>query len=89
MSSTLQRLSDWYAAQCDGDWEHGWGFKIYTIDNPGVAVDINLAETSLTSIPFEERKDKYESETEWMICRRAEGSFEGRGAPCRLEDILL
>ncbi|MGL4464545.1 MAG: Imm53 family immunity protein [Planctomycetia bacterium] len=25
---TLARLQDWYAAQCDGDWEHQQGIRI-------------------------------------------------------------
>jgi hypothetical protein len=89
MKTALQRLSAWYTAQCNGDWEHGFGFKITTLDNPGVAVDINLAGTSLAAVPLEEKKDNYESETEWMICRRTEDRFEGRGVPSRLEDIVL
>ena len=89
MKSSIQRLTEWYAAQCNGEWEHGWGFKITTLDNPGIAVDINLTDTPLAAVPFEEKKDKYESETEWMICSRREDRFEGRGAPCRLEDIIL
>ena len=28
-------LLSWYHSQCDGDWEHGNGVKIGTIDNPG------------------------------------------------------
>ena len=88
MSSTLQRLTDWYSQQCDGEWEHGFGFKITTLDNPGVAVDIWIRETSLESVPFEEKKDDYESSDRWMICRRSVDRFEGRGAPGRLEDII-
>ncbi|RRJ95187.1 hypothetical protein Ga0100231_013590 [Opitutaceae bacterium TAV4] len=42
MKSALQRLSEWYASQCDGDWEHSYGFKISTLDNPGVAIEIDL-----------------------------------------------
>lgn len=41
-SSTLERLADWYLRHCDGDWEHGFGFKIETIDNPGIALKVNL-----------------------------------------------
>jgi len=89
MKSTLQRLSDWYTSQCDGDWEHGSGFKITTLDNPGVAVDIDLQGTSLAAVSYEEKKDRYDSKTEWMICSRKENRFEGRGAPSRLEDIIL
>jgi hypothetical protein len=30
MQSPLNRLSLWYAARCDGDWEHDSGVKIDT-----------------------------------------------------------
>ncbi|MFE4959105.1 Imm53 family immunity protein [Streptomyces sp. NPDC056653] len=37
--SDAEPLLDWlqnrYAQQCDGDWEHEWGVKIATLDNPG------------------------------------------------------
>jgi hypothetical protein len=88
MKSALQELADWYASRCDGDWEHEFGFRISTIDNPGVSVDIDLRGTFLELVSFEEKKDRYDSETEWMICRRTEGKFEGRGSPCRLNDIV-
>jgi hypothetical protein len=88
MKTPLQRLTDWYSRQCNGDWEHGFGFKITTLDNPGVALDIELRETALESVPFEEKKEDYESTDRWMICRRSAEKFEGRGAPARLEDII-
>ncbi len=33
--AALSRLQRWYSAQCDGDWEHGLGVRIETLDNPG------------------------------------------------------
>ncbi|GHB54781.1 hypothetical protein GCM10010331_48120 [Streptomyces xanthochromogenes] len=33
--NVLDRLQSWYSAQCNGDWEHEWGIKIDTLDNPG------------------------------------------------------
>jgi ribosomal protein L37E len=38
MDDLLSKLSDWYAAQCDGDWEHEFGIHIGTLDNPGWSV---------------------------------------------------
>jgi hypothetical protein len=26
---------EWYTKQCNGDWEHSYGIRIDTIDNPG------------------------------------------------------
>ncbi|MFW6720090.1 immunity 53 family protein [Streptomyces sp. MAR4 CNY-716] len=41
----LRRLDGWYAAQCDGDWEHGYGVRIETLDNPGWLVRVDLVGT--------------------------------------------
>jgi hypothetical protein len=89
VKSTLQRLSSWFAAQCDGRWEHGSGFEIGTLDNPGVSVDILLLGTKLEAIPFREVKREMESAENWILCRRTNERFEGRGAPQNLEEILV
>ncbi len=31
----LTWVQRWYLDQCDGEWEHEWGVKIDTLDNPG------------------------------------------------------
>lgn len=88
MKSSLQRLTDWYARQCDGEWEHGYGFKIDTLDNPGVVLRVDLRGTCLESVPFEERKEATDSKDRWMVCRRNEGKFEAFGAVGRVEDLI-
>lgn len=40
-------LIDWYLSNCDGDWEHVYGVKLETLDNPGWILTIDLAETDL------------------------------------------
>ncbi|MFJ4844613.1 MULTISPECIES: immunity 53 family protein [unclassified Streptomyces] len=45
--NVLDWLQSWYAAQCDGDWEHTWGVTIGTLDNRGRTVRIDLEETAL------------------------------------------
>ena len=88
MKSALQRLTEWYSRQCNEDWEHSYGFDIGTLDNPGVTLSVDLRETELESVPFEEKKENYESKEHWMICRRSAEKFEGHGAPSRLEDMI-
>lgn len=88
MKTPLQKLSEWYAQQCNGDWEHGRGIRISTIDNPGFALGIDLCETDLESIPYPDKTDCYDTDDQWMICRRTEEKFEGRCAPARLEDVV-
>jgi len=87
-ASTFERLSAWYLRHCDGTWEHEFGFTISTLDNPGVEFDIDLVDTELAEVPFEEIKQDYESPDSWFICRRTKTKFEGNGAATRLEEML-
>lgn len=41
-SDPLKGLQDWYCSQCNGDWEHGYGVSIETLDNPGWSLKIEL-----------------------------------------------
>jgi hypothetical protein len=86
----------WYRHQCDGDWEHSYGVKIETLDNPGWLVKVDLAETRLADIPFVEivRGNGDESFPEpdfsrWLICKVEDGKFVGAGGPDDLEAIIL
>lgn len=40
MKTATQRICDWFASQCNGDWEHMHGITIETTDNPGWYVTI-------------------------------------------------
>jgi hypothetical protein len=39
------KLEEWYLQRCDGEWEHSYGIKIDTLDNPGWTIKIDLKET--------------------------------------------
>ncbi|WP_457028213.1 Imm53 family immunity protein [Kitasatospora sp. P5_F3] len=43
-------LTSWYADQCDGDWEHEYGIRIETLDNPGWSVELDLEGTGLDGV---------------------------------------
>ena len=49
----LTWLMQWYLAECNDDWEHSYGVKIDTLDNPGWTLKIDLRETNLQDRPFE------------------------------------
>jgi hypothetical protein len=85
--NTLQELQQWYRSHCDGDWEHGYGVKIGTLDNPGWSVTIDLTDTDLADRPFTDVQ-RLEHESDWIHCRVTGGKFEGRGGPFMLEEIL-
>ncbi len=45
--NSLDRLEQWFRSMCNGDWEHTYGIKILTLDNPGWIVAIELRDTPL------------------------------------------
>jgi Immunity protein 53 len=55
----IDRLSEWYRAQCNDVWEHSYGVSIGTLDNPGWLVKIDIVGTNLEGRTFiaEERGD--------------------------------
>ena len=52
--NALERLQDWYVAQCDGTWENDRGITVETLDNPGWKVVVDLTGTDLENAPFED-----------------------------------
>ncbi len=84
--NNLAWLQSWYADQCDGKWEHGWGVRIGTLDNPGWELEINLAETRLADVAFSplERED----EEDWFVCKVDENVFKAYGGAKNLNDMI-
>ncbi|MBE6060899.1 MAG: rhodanese-related sulfurtransferase [Clostridium sulfidigenes] len=80
-------LSEWYKSNCDGDWEHYYGIKIDTIDNPGWKVDIDLVDTYLEDVQFN-TVQIYVDDFNWIHCSVVDGIFRGRGSTDKLEEIL-
>jgi len=87
MNDNLDWLFKWYYGQCDGDWEHGNGIQIATIDNPGWYLKVCLQDTELQDKPFRKiRIDR--SENDWIRCFIENGMFEGVGGPFNLPEVL-
>ncbi len=89
----IERLTTWYAAQCNGEWEHPHGVKIESLDNPGWLVQIDLEGTILHQKEFSQiehgLEDGLPSDDDWMICSVLKGSlFRGAGDPFKLAAIL-
>ena len=83
----LQLLQDWYAGECNGDWEHQFGVRIETLDNPGWKLDIALHETSLADCPFDPITTE-RSENDWIHCKVVDCVFQSRGGPKNLAEML-
>ncbi|WP_315792460.1 immunity 53 family protein [Paenibacillus sp. BIC5C1] len=88
MMNTLKWLQNWYLENCNGDWEHSYGVKIDTVDNPGWSVKIDLTDTYLEDVPFESIEEE-RTEEDWFYCIVRDGGFHGAGGASNLEEILI
>lgn len=84
----LDWLADWYQSQCDGDWEHGNGLLIDTLDNPGWSIKIDLAGTDCDGRTLDRCTHNYEHATDWRICWTEDNIFHGVGGPLQLRAML-
>lgn len=85
--SVLGWLQEWYVQQCDGDWEHAWGVKIATLDNPGWTVEIDLEETDLEGRAYTPQ-DASRSPHDWVRTWIAEKTFHAACGPGNLVEAL-
>ena len=87
MKPTLERLQDWYLSQCNDDWEHSFGVRIDTLDNPGWIMKIDLVETELFDRRFERvRTDR--SETDWIQSESDGTYYEAAGGALNLIEMI-
>jgi hypothetical protein len=91
-------LESWYAAQCNGDWEHTGGVRVTTIDNPGWLVTVSLVGTQFESVASDctlkvtgtppSSANGNVGGPEWMECKIAKAHFVGAGDAGKLGLIL-
>jgi len=86
-SDSFSWLQEWYRRQADGDWEHQYGIKIETIDNPGWSVGIDLSETDLALVPFSGVEIE-RTESDWVHCRVEGEKFNIACGPGNLNEAL-
>lgn len=85
----LQQVQDWYDSQCNQDWEHSYGVKIDTLDNPGWSLEVDLLETELAGRNFESfSRGDCEEDSDWICCRVEQEKFKGSGGVKNLTELL-
>ncbi len=80
-------LQGWYTSMCDGDWEHAFGVKIETLDNPGWSVAIDVNGTNLYDRPFE-RVQVERDEHDWVFAWVEDWKFNIACGPTSLSEAL-
>ena len=48
----IAELDRWFSNQCDGTWEHRYGVRIQTTDNPGWLLTFNSLPIDRKSVPL-------------------------------------
>jgi hypothetical protein len=87
-ASNLEKLQEWYRAQCDGEWEHTYGIDISTLDNPGWMIEIDLTGTQIASKGFKEIDFSTDAQDDWYRCRVQNSKFEAFAGPSRLAEVI-
>lgn len=83
----LEWLQRWYTEQCNGDWEHEWGVKIETLDNPGWSVVVDLEDTDLEAREYS-KMDIKRGETDWFFTQVQDQRFSAACGPGNLAEVL-
>ncbi len=92
-SAAFGWLLSWYAAQCNGEWEHTYGIRIESLDNPGFIIEIDLRETDLEGrtfayVEFGDGAWTDEPQEHWYHCQVKDGVFVGAGGIYSLMTII-
>lgn len=92
INDNLAWLSQWYLSQCDNDWEHSYGVKIDTLDNPGWSLKIDLTDTPMQGRPFQREEhgeisgdlDEWRQTGSWWVARVDGNTFDVACGPLDL-----
>lgn len=80
-------LENWFESKCDQSWEHEWGIKIESLDNPGWKLTVPIMGTVLEERVFEEIQFE-RSEMNWVVCKVEGGYFTGYGGVKNLSELI-
>ncbi|MFF8644686.1 immunity 53 family protein [Streptomyces sp. NPDC015345] len=86
MISNLKVLQQWYTAACDGDWEHSYGIRIETTDNPGWILSVDLTRTTLYGRTCE--REERGADGSWISTKSDGTEFVAGCDPGSLETVI-
>ncbi|MER8072588.1 immunity 53 family protein [Streptomyces sp. NPDC094034] len=86
MIPALKFLQKWYASACDGDWEHSYGIRIETTDNPGWILIVDLVRTPLHGRTYD--KEDQSIDGSWVSVKSDGIEFVAACDPGSLERAI-
>jgi hypothetical protein len=88
LPTVLEKLQTWYNSNCDGDWEHQYGFSLENIDNPGWTLTIDLDFTHQEDEIFSEYTIGKDQPLNWIVVKKNGKKLNGACGPMQLEQML-
>ena len=88
MTELIDRIQNWYKLNCNGDWEHSYGYSIATLDNPGWTIRIDLTETPLENLEFNKEYQNSEKEHDWFFIKTKEKVLDISCGPNNLKQVF-
>ncbi len=88
MTDLIQRIQNWYMINCNGDWEHNFGYSIATLDNPGWTIRIDLDGTPLDTLEFKRNYQNPNDEQDWFNIKTKNMVLEIFCGPSNLETVF-
>jgi hypothetical protein len=89
-------IIEWYQAHCDDSWEHQYGVRLETLDNPGWQLTVDLIHTDLEGRTLVEVREgiapgDHPDAPLWIHCFVRDNKFQGACDPtqvARLFDVF-
>lgn len=85
--TNLNWVQNWFKSQCNGDWEHGYGIRIESLDNPGWSITIDTSNTKNVLADMEWHLIEL-SDNDWYGYKITNGVYDGSGDPNKLETLI-
>ncbi|MBE9467091.1 MAG: immunity 53 family protein [Bacteroidetes bacterium] len=83
----LDWIQNWFTDNCDGDWEHGYGIQIATLNNPGWEIEIDISNTSIANINIELILNE-KGPQDWYSVKIENQKFNATGDSGKLKFLL-
>lgn len=83
----LDWMQNWFKSNCDGDWEHGEGIQITTLDNPGWEVEIDISKTSIANLNLKSILNE-KGKNDWYGVKIENQKFIASGDAGKLKFLL-
>ncbi|KUL23378.1 Imm53 family immunity protein [Streptomyces regalis] len=86
-TNALAGLVRWYRSQCDGDWEHEYGVRLASLDNPGWHIEVDLLETDAEGRLMPKRRTD-DGQGKWLVAWSDGEMFRASCDPGSLPEML-